>query len=125
MGARIGLLFALGFSVIAALIYSGEGSRPFQRNDTSFGSVIVLYLAGFTAAGVIAGTFHRLASRYSVLAYVIGIIAATPMSFAITAAVTHNVHLWETGDWIPASVGSIVYGILGVRMFRKNPIKWD
>jgi hypothetical protein len=124
-GARIGLFFALAFSIIATLIYAGEGARPFEKNDTSFGSVIVLYLGGFTIAGVIAGTFHRLAGRYSIVAYVSGIIAATPMSFAITAAVTHNTHLWETGDWIPASVCSIIYGIFGVRMFRKDPIKWE
>ena len=124
-GARTGLLFAVGFVVIAALIYSTEGPRPFEANDTSFGMVVILYLVGFTAAGAIAGTFHRSAGRYPKLAYVIGIVAAAPISFAATAAVTHNVLLWRTGDWIPASILAVVYGILGVRLFRKDPIKWD
>ena len=124
-GARVGLLFAIGFTVLAALIYAAEGPRPFQRNDASFGTVVVLYLVGFTGAGIIAGTFHRLASRYQILAYLIGIIAASPMSFATMAVLNHNVSLWETGDWVPATIGSVIYGILGVRMFRKDPVKWD
>ncbi len=124
-GARIGFFFAIGFSVIALLIFAVEGPRPFQRNDTPLGLVISLYLIGFTVAGLIAGTFHRLAGRYPWIAYLVGITAATPMTFATTAAVTHNALLWQTGDWVPASILSIVYGILGVRMFRKDPIKWD
>ena len=122
---NVKFLFALGFALLASLIYAVEGPRPFERNNTSFGLVLILYLAGFTVAGAIAGTFHRLARRYRVLAYVIGIAAATPMAFATTAALTHNILLWQTGDWIPASIMSVVYGILGVRMFRKDPVRWD
>lgn len=115
----------MGFSILAMLIYAAAGPRPFERNDASLGLVVILYLVGFTTAGVIIGTFHRLAGRYPILAYLVGIAAATPMAFATTAAVTHNIFLWTTGDWIPASILSVAYGILGVRMFRKDPVRWD
>lgn len=124
-GARLGFFFAIGFSIIALLIYGAEGSQPFQRNQTSFGVVLVLYFFGFTAAGVIAGAFHRLASRYAVLGYVIGIIAAIPMSFATTSVVRQTFFLWSTNDWLTAWVCSVIFGIIGARMFRKDPIKWD
>lgn len=124
-GLRVGLLFALGFSVIAAIIHAAEGAAPFEQNGTSLSLVVALYGLGFGVAGLIVGAFHRLAAHHPPLAYFVGIIAATPISFATTAMIGHHGFAWDTDDWLTAVVASVIYGVLGVRFFRKDPIKWE
>lgn len=118
-GVRIGLMYGFGFTVIAVIIFGVVGNRGFERAGTSFGAVATLYLCGGAAAGLVAGTFARAASRYVPVAYGVGIIAAAPMAFASTVLVSHRMAGWHTAEWGTAITASIIYGILGVRLLRR------
>jgi hypothetical protein len=116
----VGLGYGLGFSVLAGIIYGLEGPGRFEHTGTSLGVVIALYLLGGALAGFIAGALRRAASRSRILVYVVGMIAAAPVAFASTMIVTHRITGWGTPEWGTAITASIIYGVLGVRLFRDD-----
>lgn len=117
-GVRLGLGYGIGFSVLAAILHGLAAPRPLSQNGTSLGMAIAFYLIGGSLAGFIAGAFRRAAARSRVLLYVVGMIAAAPVAFGSTMIITHHSTGWGATEWASALILTVVYGVLGTRLFR-------
>ena len=108
-GLLIGLVLAGFYCLFALALYAFRGSRPFEANDATLGSVLGAYLASGVLGGVAYGFMHPL--RRSLLGVmVIGIVCAMLTFFAIAGATSGLPARWSTREWESVVVLGFVLG---------------
>jgi hypothetical protein len=105
-GSKTGAVLA-AWAIVLFLI---RGAAPFEARGTTLGAVVVLYLAGGTAGGVIVGLFLPLARTGFGAA-----IAGTAAFVAVATASAGVLFGFATWSWIPhmfcVLVGSPALGV--------------
>jgi NhaP-type Na+/H+ or K+/H+ antiporter len=105
LGAVLGLAMALGFTVIALVIYRLRGPETFERLGTSLSQTIALYVIGGIIGGGLFGLLLPL-TTYRWGASLVGVCAAVP--FYLAAAVVADGTL--SSGLIPAVVVGAIAG---------------
>jgi hypothetical protein len=98
-GAKWGFIFGAILAGLATLVRIIAGSEEFSRMNTTISSVVVAYVSGCVAAGLIVGAMKPLA-RTKAGAGVTGFIAGLPISWFVATTTSgagatrwHNVAL--------------------------------
>lgn len=117
-GVKVGLTFAVGFSLLSLVIFALSGGGASDRKGLTLGQVLTAYFAAGILSGAVGGMLLRVAARYPLLAYPVGVVAAFPGAMAITAVISHQFNGWGEGEWFTAVLSSVIYGIIGVRVAR-------
>lgn len=117
-GIRVGLAFAVAFSLLTLVIFALSGGGAFERQGFSLGEVLAVYFAAGVMSGAVGGSLLRIALRFPLLAYPVGIVAAIPGAMACTALVSHHLHGWGGDEWLTTALMSVIYGIIGTRVAR-------
>lgn len=117
-GIKVGLAFAVGFSLLSIVIFALGSGGAFDRKGLTLGQVLTAYFAAGILSGTLGGMLLRVPARYPFLAYPVGIVAAFPGAMAITAIVSHQLSGWGEAEWFTAVLGSVIYGVMGVRVAR-------
>jgi hypothetical protein len=108
-GLLLGLVLAGFYCLFALGIYAFRGSRPFEANDATLGSVLGAYLASGVLGGLAYGFMHPL--RRSLLGVMlIGIVCATLAFFAIVVATSGLPTRWSTREWENVVVLGLLFG---------------
>lgn len=116
-GALVGLFFGIVYCCLALLIYALQGDRSFHSNDTTLGRVLVLYLTSSTLCGAIVGMLKPLAQCSWWGKYVVGMVAAIPISFGVGILLSQGEFPWKNSLWFAVIVSTIIFGIGGAKIF--------
>jgi hypothetical protein len=102
IGIKIGLLYAIGFSLLASLVYLVVGGRAFvQRNGADLPIVLASYAFGGLAGGLFIGLLRPLRfSRWG--AFCMGTVAVIPVLAALMVVILPR------AEWYPPGVVMIV-----------------
>jgi hypothetical protein len=119
-GAKLGLVIGVMYTALAVLLYAFTGSGRFDKVGIPVGVLCLLYLVGGLVAGLVLGVFRSaLDNRAS--AFVVGILAAMPISFGITGALSHGFSQWTMDEWIMVLVMSMILSAMGVSILWEAP----
>lgn len=117
-GLTGGCLFTFAYSAFVILLYLIAGPGPFERNGVTLGSVLLSYLFGGLAGGLVVGLLRPLTSR-RLGAIAVGIIAATLVFVGIGIAVWGWLTRWDRDSWLTLATTSIIFGVYGGNMLWK------
>lgn len=107
-GVRWGLALAVFFCLVGVALYVARGPRLLAPYGITLGELMLVYLAGGTAAGTVVGLARPLL-RWRIGAIAAGILGALLVYGAAGIALTGPVTRWRTENWIV----EIVLGIIG------------
>lgn len=106
------------YCVLAALIYASSGSSRFDKNGVSVGSLCLFYLTGGLIAGLVLGVFRDALQEWN-SAFVVSVIAATPISFGGFLLLSGSPSNWSMSEWTGVALGSLIFAAIGMAVF------WD
>jgi hypothetical protein len=118
-GVGWGLGVGAGFCLLGVVLRAVRGPKFLHPYGITFGTLILVYLAGGAGAGAVLGLGRPL-TRWRAGAIVIGIIGGMIAYGAAGIALEGPIGRWSAGEWlILALLGSIGGGILGNRMWER------
>ena len=109
VGAFFGLILGLMYSAIALAIYLNRGSRPFEANEVTLFSTVVIYLLG----GLLGGSFTGLLSpltRTRTGSIGVGMLAFLPVIFGFSFIVEGAPSGWDNATVIVIVLTAVLLG---------------
>ncbi len=106
---RVGLVFAVCFSLIAVALFVVRGPSSFERLGVSLPQVLGLYAAGGIVAGFLVGLFRPFIVSLA-SAVVVGIGVAFPIAVCAYMLKFGPFWVWDRKPWIVSIVMSVVFG---------------
>jgi hypothetical protein len=120
-GVRIGIVFAILYSLYVAILFLLVGSAPFDKHHTSVVTVIATYFVGGISGGAVVGAMRPYThSRF--VAIVVGIVAAFFVVFGVIVPSQGLPLRWTGANWASLVLTSVFLGAFGGNHFWKNPI---
>jgi hypothetical protein len=116
-GTRWGLAFAAFYSAAAVLIWLVRGDVAFEAQGTSLWQVLLAYVAGGMAAGVVVGLLMPL-GRTRFGAGVIGFVAAVPVMFVVGMAVSPPPTWFTRVPIVAFGCAAILGPIVGIQFWN-------
>ena len=111
-----GLGIALGLVLLVLLLYVLGGSRRFEANNTTFQSVVVVYLTSGIIGGAMAGLLRPLIC--SLLGSIcVGVIIAFFTVSNVVFSMRGDPRAWQAEVWMLIFLVSVVLGSLTAGMF--------
>lgn len=119
-GIRVGLIIGCMYAALVVILYAIGGSARFDRINVPLSNLLVVYLLGGLTAGTVLGVFRpALRDRYS--AFVVGVIAAIPVSIGITILVTQKARNWTVAEWSTVAFMSLFVAAVGIAVLWQDP----
>lgn len=119
VGLAIGVALGLAYSAAAALIFLLRRAVGAPPSEYTFPEILLLYVIGFSATGLIAGALNPLA-RTAPGAVGLGILAFTPVACGAMFIVTGNLMLGNPSDLFALGMtAGLVGGGLGYAAWRE------
>ena len=119
-GVKGGLGIASFYCVWVGGLYLLGGPEPFSRLGVSLTSVIATYLVGGVAAGAVIGLLRPL-SRNDFGAFVVGYLAAVPITAGLMIRLDGWPTAWTVRRWHEFPILVLVFGtMVGFELSRRR-----
>jgi hypothetical protein len=119
VGIRWGLVVATVFSAWVTVVAVAGSADAFTKVGVTYRAVVVAYYAGGIVAGAMVGALLPLRRTFAGAALV-GTIAAFPAWMGFWFVSEGTPWRWQSWDWYGIALFSIVFGIAGGRLLRKD-----
>lgn len=96
------------------------GGRNAERVGVSLSTVLLFYLMGGTVAGAVVGLLrYRVQNRFS--AFLVGVVAAAPLSFLCMIALYGAPNRWDQPIWWAVPILSVGFALVGAYALYDPP----